>query len=51
MKLYTLATERNGNLVALNLPLMTMPQAQRHLNQLKAMAPAAILYIVNKNAL
>jgi len=48
---YTLATLRNGELTPLNLPLMSMPQAQRHLDRLKALAPASILYIINPHAL
>ena len=48
---YTLATIRNGQLKALDLPLMSMPQAQRHLDRLKALAPAATLYIINPHAL
>jgi hypothetical protein len=48
---YAIATIRNGELKALNLPLMSMPQAKRHLERLKALAPAATLYIVNANAI
>lgn len=48
---YTLATIHNGELKALDLPLMSMPQAQRHLNRLKALAPAATLYIINARSI
>jgi FtsZ-interacting cell division protein YlmF len=48
---YTLATLRNGELMALDLPLMSMPQAQRHLDRLKALAPAATLYIINARSI
>lgn len=51
MKTYTLATERNGAIVALALPLMSMAQAQRHLDRLKALAPNAKLFILNANAI
>lgn len=48
---YAIATLCNGHIKALNLPLMSMPQAQRHLDRLKALAPAATLYIINVNAI
>ena len=51
MKSYTLATEVNGIITALNLPLMSMPQAKRHLDRLKALAPSAAVYIINPNAI
>lgn len=51
MKSYTLATEVNGTITALNLPLMSMPQAKRHLDRLKAIAPAAAIYIINPSAI
>jgi FtsZ-interacting cell division protein YlmF len=47
---YTIATLRNGELAALDLPLMSMPQAQRHLDKLKALAPSAPLYIINAHS-
>ena len=47
---YTLATERNGTITALDLPLMSMPQAQRHLDRLKALAPSATVYIINAHS-
>ena len=47
---YTIATIRNGALRALDLPLMSMPEAKRHLDRLKALAPSAALYIINPNA-
>jgi hypothetical protein len=51
MKSYTLATEVNGTITALDLPLMSMPQAKRHLDRLKALAPSATVYIINTNAI
>lgn len=48
---YTLATERNGIITALDLPLMSMAQARRHLDRLKALAPSATVYIINPNAI
>jgi FtsZ-interacting cell division protein YlmF len=48
---YAIATIRNGELKTLDLPLMSMAQAQRHLDRLKALAPAASLYIINPSAL
>lgn len=48
---YTLATERDGIITALDLPLMSMAQARRHLDRLKALAPAATVYIINPNAI
>lgn len=48
---YTIATICNGQLKALDLPLMSMPQAQRHLDRLRVLAPAATLYIINRNAI
>ena len=50
-RIYTIATIRNGQLTALALPLMSMPQARRHLDRLKALAPRAELYIINPNAI
>jgi hypothetical protein len=50
MKNYTLATEVNGTITALNLPLMSMPQAKRHLDRLKALAPSAAIYIINAHS-
>jgi Flp pilus assembly CpaE family ATPase len=51
MKSYTLATEVNGTITALDLPLMSMRQAKRHLDRLKALAPSAAIYIINPNAI
>lgn len=48
---YTIATTRNGYLEPLDLPLMSMMQAQRHLDQLRRLSPRAQLYIINPNAI
>lgn len=48
---YTLATEVNGNITALNLPLMAMRQAQAHADKLRKLMPSATVYVININAI
>lgn len=48
---YTLATERNGEIIALDLPPMAMRQAQAHAAKLRKLMPSATIYVINPNAL
>jgi hypothetical protein len=50
MKNYTLATEVNGTITALNLPLMAMRQAQAHADKLRSLMPNATIYVINTKA-
>jgi len=51
MKNYTLATERNGILTALDLPLMAMRQAEAYAQQLRKLMPSVPVYVINANTL
>lgn len=51
MKNYTLATERNGRINPLDLPLMAIRQAQTHADQLRKLMPSTPVYVINTNAL
>ena len=48
---YQIATTRKGQLVALDLPLMSKAVAQRHIDKLRKLAPKAELYLINPNAI
>jgi hypothetical protein len=50
MKTYILATERNGNLVALDLPAMAMRQAETHAQSLRNLMPNVPVYVINTQA-
>lgn len=48
MNTYAIATESNGNIVALNLPPMSLAQAERHKNKLAKLVPESTrLYVIN----
>ena len=51
MKSYTLATERNGDIIKLDIPPMAMRQAQAHAENLRKLMPSTPVYVVNLNAL
>ena len=51
MKNYTLATEVNGTIKTLNLPLMAMRQAQAHADKLRSLMPNATVYVINMKAM
>jgi len=51
MKNYTLATERNGILAPLDLPLMAMRQAEAHAQRLRKLMPSVPVYVINANTL
>ena len=51
MKNYTLATERNGIISPLDLPLMAMRQAEVHAQQLRKLMPSVPVYVINANTL
>ena len=51
MKSYTLATEVNGTITALNLPLMSMRQAQAHADKLRSLMPNVTVYVINTKAM
>ena len=51
MKNYTLATERNGIISPLDLPLMAMRQAEAYAQQLRKLMPSVPVYVINASAL
>ena len=51
MKSYTLATERNGDIIKLDIPAMAMRQAQAHADNLRKMMPSVPVYVINLNAI
>ena len=51
MKNYTIATERNGTIIPLALPLMAIRQAQTHADQLRKLMPSTPVYVININAI
>jgi hypothetical protein len=51
MKNYTLATERNGIIAALDLPPMAMRQAEAHAQRLRKLIPSMPIYVINTNAI
>ena len=51
MKTYTLATECNGIIATLDLPMMAMRQAQAHADKLRKLMPSTPVYVININAL
>jgi len=51
MKNYTLATERNGTITPLDLPLMAMRQAEAHAQTLRKLMPSTPIYVINSNTL
>jgi hypothetical protein len=51
MKNYTIATERNGDIIKLDIPAMAMRQAQAHADSLRKMMPSIPVYVINLNAI
>jgi hypothetical protein len=51
MKSYTLATERNGEIINLDIPPMAMRQAQEHADSLRKILPYVPVYVINLNAI
>ena len=51
MKNYTLATERNGTITPLDLPLMAIRQAEAHAQTLRGLMPSTPVYVININTL
>lgn len=51
MKNYTIATERNGIITRLDIPLMAMRQAQAHADRLRKLMPSTPVYVLNTNAI
>ena len=51
MKNYTLATERNGIITPLDLPLMSIRQAEAHAQTLRGLMPSTPIYVINSNTL
>jgi len=50
MKTYTIATESNGNVIRLDLPLMCRNSAERHANNLRKLLPQYPVYVLNTAA-
>ena len=51
MKNYTLATEVNGTITALDVPLMAMRQAQAHADKLRKLMPSTPVYVINTKSI
>jgi hypothetical protein len=50
-RLYTLATERNGEIVALKVPPMAIRQAEIHARRLRDLMPGTPVYVINATAI
>ena len=50
-KTYILATERDGQIIALKVPPMAIRQAEQHAQKLRQMMPGVPVYVLNVNAL
>jgi len=50
-KTYILATERNGEIVALKVPPMAMRQAETHARRLRDLMPRTPVYVINVEAI
>lgn len=48
MKTYSLATEVNGMVMHLDLPLFTRQTAENHAKTLREMSPASPIFVINK---
>lgn len=46
-KTYILATERNGQIIALKVPPMTIRAAEDHAKRLRALMPSVPVYVMN----
>lgn len=46
-RLYTLATERDGAIVALKVPPMAIRQAETHARRLRDLMPGTPVYVIN----
>jgi len=51
MKTYVIATERNGQIIALKVPPMGIRQAEQHAQRLRQMMPGVPVYVMNVNAI
>lgn len=51
MKTYILATEKDGQIVALKVPPMAIRQAEYSAQKLRQMLPGVPVYVMNANAL
>ena len=50
-KTYVIATERNGQIIALKVPPMTIRAAEDHAQRLRALMPSVPVYVLNVNAI
>jgi hypothetical protein len=50
MKTYSLATEVNGIVMHLDLPLFTRQTAENHAKTLREISPASTIFVINKVA-
>ena len=50
MRTYSLATEVNGIVMHLDLPLFTRQTAENHAKTLREMSPASPIFVINKAA-
>lgn len=46
-KTYIIATERNGQIIALKVPPMAIRQAEQHAQKLRQMMPGVPVYVMN----
>ena len=51
MKTYTLATERDGTIVALKIPPMPIRQAETHARNLRLLVPNVPVYVINMESI
>lgn len=51
MKNFTLATEVNGTITPLDLPLMAIRQAQEHADTLRKLMPSTPVYVINTQSI
>lgn len=49
-KTYIIATERNGQIVALKVAPMGIRQAEEHAQKLRQMVPGVPVYVMNKES-
>lgn len=46
-KTYVIATERDGQIIALKVPPMGIRQAEEHAQRLRALVPSVPVYVLN----
>ena len=51
MNTYAIATESNGNVIRLDLPLMSRNSAERHASKLRKLMPQYPVYVLNTAAI